>query len=195
MSLKKVREHLFASEMILDTSGIKVIREAVKSHTDKLIRNLEDELNPLDYTENSLCDQIDFEEYQSLLSKYKAIRVTVNELCISFLYVETESLLKDHVLKKIPNALEGKRSSMEKLLRNLPFDLEHVSGHKYFTELRLINNCIKHDNGIVSKRLAKVLPNYKVGQKLTKLEEKYNQLEPKVRHFASQFLVTLNNLK
>ncbi len=60
-------------------------------------------------------------------------------------------------------------------------DIKTLAGYSEFDELRLINNCIKH-NGVVDKKLSGY-SNWNEGDKLSKLYFSYNRLKNGVNDF------------
>lgn len=187
MSLALIRKTLRKQGGHLDLSKINSVRAIVRNKAAMNIANIESELKLFEGLDVSIEQHILYEDLCLQYEKEKSICSLVDELCLSHMYVEAETLIKRYALEKIPNILTGKKSTMEMLLLNLPFDIETLPGHTEYTELRLLNNCIKHDSSEVSARLSKIIPSYKNGEKLTNLHEIYERLEPKIQSFVTGF--------
>lgn len=60
-------------------------------------------------------------------------------------------------------------------------DLETVPHFRAIDELRLLNNCIKHETySTVSRQLANRFPRWKEGDNLESLDKAYKRLSPKI---------------
>lgn len=82
------------------------------------------------------------------------------------LYSWSEKYLKkilSLVFKK--NSKEFYIKEIKDTYKQYEIDLESLSNYEIFNELRLVNNCIKH-NGVVNEDLSNVYPNWKKGSEI-----------------------------
>ena len=98
------------------------------------------------------------------------------ELLVLGLYKQHEVHIKNYVKNQFPELSESKQEDYCKLNKNLN---EFVS----INELRLINNCIKHE-GIVSSALANKYTYWKKGSDLGDLSSVYDRLKYKVKDYV-----------
>lgn len=77
-----------------------------------------------------------------------------------------------------------KIAELNRQLKNKVCDVQGLKHYKAFDELRCINNSVKH-NGVPNKDLV-CYPNWKNGEKLTKLHIHYRRLKDDVDRFVTE---------
>jgi hypothetical protein len=127
------------------------------------------------------------EEAQEFLSEevdiLKSIAGLADQLAIVVLYRVVELNTGRILRHKFGTTVAGKTFSIDRvgeiLKKQLGIKIESVPHYRAIDELRLLNNCIKHE-GRVSKQLADRYSRWKQGVELTDLGAAYERLRPKV---------------
>lgn len=180
--LKKALERYFSDRLgTLETAEIdrvlETLHKGISLEHNSLVDMRKEAQNsglPSDQIDNIIeglsDDIVDLEEMTTL----------GNELATLALYKKIERRIKaigNHYIKGFKSQ---KGSNVDYLIKILP-TLSSVSYYAAYSELRCINNCIKH-SGVVSAALAK-FPGWTEGQALSGLGGAYDRLKPQVVKF------------
>ena len=115
-----------------------------------------------------------------------------DELSIIALYKQIEITTKKAVAVAYPNITESQLKklsyidAMKKTLEDQGIYIETFEAFQAFTELRFINNSIKHE-GVVSKELAR-FEGWTECEALSNLDTAYERLEPECIGYVRQFI-------
>ncbi len=113
----------------------------------------------------------------------KSIAGLADQLAIVALYRVVELKTGRILRHRLGAAVAGKTFSIDRvgdlLNKQLGIKIESVPHYRAIDELRLLNNCIKHE-GRVSKQLADRYSRWKQGAELSDLGAAYERLRPKV---------------
>jgi hypothetical protein len=113
----------------------------------------------------------------------KSIAGLADQLAIVALYRVVELNTGRILRHKFGATVAGKTSRIDRvgdlLNKQLGVNIESVPHYRAVNELRLLNNCIKHE-ARVSKQLADGYSRWKQGAKLTDLDATYERLRAKV---------------
>lgn len=150
--LKILSQILFTNEMGFKTY-IEKITEAVSDDTDKISR-CEEELTKNGCPEDEVDDYLDEQKYRNrvfaeltrnLLAVliYSEIEKDLKQILIFF--IQKKDILKVHKLEELKKLFK----------EHLEINLAEITDFSKVDEIRLVNNCVKHD-GRVSKRLADI---------------------------------------
>lgn len=135
--------------------------------------------------------EVDIEGYRAHLEDRSSVTQEMidlaGELAIVALYKKVELHTKRVALKVFPKISVQKFSSVDGQIKSLPFKLENLPGFQSFSELRLINNSVKHQ-GKVSAPLAKEFPAWVKGDPLNGLDVAYERLKPQVKIYVEAFV-------
>lgn len=132
------------------------------------------------------------EEYrshlESLMDSTREVLQLGNELAIVALYRRVETHL-NKVLRMTFPASAGLASRSDQLKAKHPF-ITTLPNLAAFDELRLLNNDVKHNDGVVSKKLATPFPGsgWVEGAPLEGLDTHLQRLQPKVELFVQEFV-------
>lgn len=132
------------------------------------------------------------EEYrshlESLMESTKEVLQLGYELSIVALYRRVETHLNKVLRNTFPKSA-GLASSSDQLKAKHPF-IATLPNLAAFDELRLLNNDVKHGDGLVSKRLAMRFPGsgWVEGAPLEGLDTHLQRLQPKVESFIQEFV-------
>jgi hypothetical protein len=134
---------------------------------------------------------VDLESYRSHLEDRWSVTQEMidlsGELAIVALYKKVELHTKRVALKVFPKVAPQKLSSIDGQIKSLPFNLEDLAEFQAFSEIRLINNSVKH-SGKVSAPLAKEFPAWVEGDPLKGLDAAYERLKPLVSIYVEAFV-------
>jgi hypothetical protein len=123
---------------------------------------------------------------RQLMSSAYDVKALGNELSIIALYKKVETHTSRVLKDKVTVPAGTNLSFFTQLCKALPFKIETVDGFAAFNELRLLNNCIKHE-GTVSNDLAKAFPSWTLGAKISDLDIAFARLLPDVKRYVSDF--------
>lgn len=139
----------------------------------------------------------EFTGYQNHLEERWLFTKEVAQLCAELtvvaLFRQVELHLKHVTAKMLPSVNAAKFSNVQTLLLSLPF-VSTLPDFAAFDELRLLNNCIKHQ-GTVSQALAQKFPAWKLHAELSGLDAAYDRLLPSIKRFVSDFVDGCDALK
>lgn len=193
---------LFYSRVYHD--DIDELRHSVhKIQGDKIETYLREQENPV----ASFADPEDEVDYKYILDncieQAAVVRQLCDELCIVGLYrkleIQTNRMagltltnLKesedDLIRNKAKKIKDGQSifSKLKEFLDCLNTKESNLYGFQAVTELRLLNNCVKH-SGRVSSKLNNTNPTWQTGEPLRGLDEAYVRLLPEVKKFMKEF--------
>lgn len=150
--LKILSQILVPNEMELKTY-IEKITEAVSDDTDKISR-CEEELIKNGCPKDEVDDYLDEQKYRN-----RVFAEVTRNLLVVLIYSEIEKELKQILalsIQKKDMLKAHKLEDLEKLFKeHLEINLAEITDFSKVDEIRLVNNCVKHD-GRVSKRLANI---------------------------------------
>jgi len=152
------------------------------------IKALEDESSSL--SSENFEDPRDVDAYRShldeLIGASYSAKVLGDELSIIALYKKVEIHTGNVIKRKIPSASSKNLAYFNQLKAVVPY-IENVDGYLAYTELRLINNSIKH-GGKVSAELANNFSFWKENDEISGLEDAFKRLLPEVKQYVKKLV-------
>lgn len=133
----------------------------------------------------------DYEDYVSSLHddfwQSDDVRSLGEELSIVGLHRLVEIKIRKVLKGTFPNLPDKKKQD---LIAGKPgvIDCPSLTGFSAAHELRLINNCVKHNNSIVDEKLAIAFPSWSKGDPLKNLGTHYSHLKVGVTEYIKAFV-------
>jgi hypothetical protein len=180
-------------ERKLDLDSLNSVQNLVIPAVEKRKRNIQ--IHYGDLTVDQFESEHDFEMYkESIADDYAeadGVAQTLSEMLVTALYKLIEIKRKHLFVKYVENVNENKLGNIEYVEKKCTFDITTLKAYSKIDELRLINNCIKHNDSKVSDKLVEKFPSYVVGQELAfsaaTLEEFKESSSNYVDELASKF--------
>lgn len=160
-------------------------------------RSIEQSSRPLSKREDETKEE-DFEDrhdYEANLSHLNDQQVELgrienlaDELSIIALNKKAETATNGIIDWYLPDLPKKDRHNIGTLKDILPFDAKQIDEYAARDELRLLNNAIKHEDGVVSGPLSNAYPDWgDKGAPLEEVRKAYERLAPRVQKFIQAF--------
>lgn len=183
-------------ESVLRNFSLRVGTEALdefRSHLKKSLANSEAALQ--DTYSNLVDDEFECpehrEHFEGALSdeawQLDQIKYLGDSLAIVGLYRLVETQLTKAIIANHPTMDENKRAEVI-AGRTLLVKPRKLLGYKAANELRLINNCVKHEDSKVTPKLARGFRSWKLGERMEDLDTHYDRLKPEVLMYVKEFI-------
>jgi hypothetical protein len=171
-----------------DTEELQELRDLVAAAIKRQQKGIENAYNVLGEEQDDDDNAAAYRDHlRDQFFFTKELQHLSDELVITGLYKKVELLIKSVALRKIKKIKPKALSSIRTLKESLPFDIEKLGCYSAHSELRLVNNSIKHE-GKVSKDLAKDFPHWTEGADLDGLDACYERLLPQITIFIHAFV-------
>lgn len=153
------------------------VNTILQSHLELSFKMYKNELNSIKQEEEKYTQEIKRKErenpdfFSSFEDDDEYFYISYKNL--ETFYVEQMKLLINHFAECFENIWVTTKQTLQKLdiySKKLQVDYEYIRNKTDFNEVRLIYNCIKHDNCKVSEELNKSYPEYTLGNEI-KLDE------------------------
>ncbi|GAW96688.1 MULTISPECIES: hypothetical protein [Colwellia] len=180
----------------IDTSTI----DEFKTHISSSLKSRSKEIE-IDYqslSSDKFESSEDMEGYKLYLDDCAYFTDEMEKLSDEFLIMALYKQLELHV-KKATNRLAPSIDTtgffnvgtlQKELLKKMSINIKLLDSYAAFTELREINNSIKHQ-GVVSEKLAKANSIWVEGQELNNLSKTYERLKPEISKYVLNFVEEL----
>lgn len=180
----------------IDTSTIDEFQVHIESSLNTRNSNIDKEYQSLSTDQFDTPE--DMEGYKLHLEDSAYFTEEMRKLSDEFLIMALYKQLELHT-KKATNRLAPSINTTgffniatlrKELLKEMSIDIELLGGYASLTELREINNSIKHQ-GVVSDKLAKANPIWVEGKELNNLSIAYERLKPEISQYVLNFVERL----
>ncbi|ENM7921188.1 hypothetical protein OPW41_21615 [Vibrio europaeus] len=157
----------FEKELELDS--LDSIQALVTPALNKRKSNIQEEYGNL--SKDQFESEYDFESYRDCMAddyaEAQSVADTLNEMIVTALYKLIELKRKSLFKRYVNDVNERRLSYIDYVVSQCPYDMSSLSENRKIEELRLINNCIKHNDSEASQELVDSNPAYTIGEKLS----------------------------